>query len=160
MQITLPTPCPTCAGPVVYSGRGRRPDYCSKPCKAAHDTGTRPERREVADLDVEEASAATAARAAIDALPESHRTRAARDSIRSRVYRDPSDSAEPGSVVSLEAVKQHGVGDEGETQDDPRDGFTTDGYVKKNSVSRRKDPAAQWLAQHHPEELANFGHSF
>ncbi|MEV8514301.1 hypothetical protein [Dactylosporangium sp. NPDC051484] len=33
MEIKMPNPCPICHGPVVYSGRGRRPDYCGQACK-------------------------------------------------------------------------------------------------------------------------------
>lgn len=45
LGFALPAPCPVCNGPVMYSGRGRRPTYCSPKHKAAADAASRPDRR-------------------------------------------------------------------------------------------------------------------
>ncbi|QDB79533.1 hypothetical protein FE251_09215 [Georgenia wutianyii] len=43
--LTLPDPCPLCSGPVTYSGRGRRPVYCSPACKRKAETEIRRQER-------------------------------------------------------------------------------------------------------------------
>ncbi|WP_324649868.1 hypothetical protein [Georgenia sp. H159] len=133
-SVTLPTPCPVCRGPIVYSGRGRRPAYCSDACRRA-------ERAEAARFRraVERGEAAPVE-------PEAPFGRLA-------------DEAGIGSVLPASALRAHAAG---EGIADPWEGgFLPEGYAARRQGLSREDRAAfaetaRWLAEHAPDAVEDF----
>ncbi|MGC4792546.1 hypothetical protein ACLQ3H_00360 [Micromonospora saelicesensis] len=149
MHITLPAPCPICEGPVTYSGRGRRPDYCSTACKnvqRAEDARNRRAResRTVAPVDP-----------LIRALAERRSQRVAAAG-RVEVRRAVGDNVEHVGRLAEEAfgegAERFDLGAAGYVPESADKGT----WAERTSTARHRDPAAVWLAAHHPEVLADF----
>jgi endogenous inhibitor of DNA gyrase (YacG/DUF329 family) len=148
VKITLPNPCPICLGTVVYGGTGRRPDYCSNDCKnvqRAEDARNRRARatQTVAPVDP-----------LIRALAE-RRAQRAEAVPRVEVVRAPGDEVPHVRQAAAEAFGEGAARfNLGEA------GYVVDGYAERTARSRDKDPAAAWLAEFHPGELATFPADF
>ena len=148
MLIRLPQPCPTCGGPVMYAGRGRRPDYCSRPCRAVQRAA-----------DKREARAADAAPPAevpeeVAALVERRRARTAA-APRVAVRRAAGDDFE-----HVERLAEEAFGEGADRFDLGAAGYVVDGYANRTAKRRDGDPAARWLAENHPEALHDFPADF
>jgi hypothetical protein len=142
--LQLANPCLTCDGPVTYSGRGRRPLYCSPECRrtdrtAYERTRARREaasaRQSVDDVDVR-----------LELAKFRRRERIAREGYR-LVQREEHEWLRPDATAAEVARLSRDLSDEG------RDGREW----RRNARPRSKDPAAQWLAENHPKALPDFG---
>jgi hypothetical protein len=140
MPITFPRPdpCPVCGGTVTYSGRGRRPVYDRPECRRADRTEYQRDRdqRVRATHDVDPAVAAA------------REARAAR--VAGRPYTPV--RREKGDWMP-EAEALDGVASWTDSHQVDADG--AESYLRK-AVPRGEDPAARWVAENHPEELASF----
>ena len=132
----LPNPCPVCGGVVLYGGRGRRPVYCGPECKASTDAESRPLRRRAES----DPFLATDLEPVTPELDGSHFT------------------------ISQERFRAEAASAYDDAAGDPSDGFgvlafVPDGYAERGARSRRRgeDRAAEWLREHAPEALADFG---
>ncbi|MBI1376078.1 MAG: hypothetical protein GC157_01125 [Frankiales bacterium] len=167
MRCPLPDPCPICSGPLTYGGRGRRPVFCSPRCKAASDAQSRPDRR-AAETPEESAASEAKLHAILDRRPAHDLTRRTRDRLvatRGMTTESPkaylADDGRLSRAFAPDRTRDRPTRRAATTVDDQAlDGFTLDGAVKGASRKREKDPAALWLADHHPEALADFGHDF
>lgn len=143
MEIALPAPCAVCAGPVSYSGRGRRPEICSPACRRAQRAADQRERR----------AAGRPVRAevapAIREYLERRRERNAAAPYVLVVRADDDQWAHIGELVAEAAG-------EGNTFNLGTSGYVPDGWAERNALPRDRDEAAQWLAAYFPEELATF----
>lgn len=142
----LNTPCPQCNGPVVYSGTGRRPEYCSPACvRAVRAADARARRARAASpahptpaIDPQVAARSAERRARVAAMP--------------RFVLD--DRPERGDwmptlddFADVELSESFGT-----------DSAKHEGYLL-GATARANDPAAAWLAEHYPEALADFPHA-
>lgn len=144
----LPESCPVCDGPVLYSGRGRRPLYDRPECRRADRTRyerertrrTRPPRHE---LDPTVAELLRRRRARYEAVPFIAVRRAADDWI--------THASELSAVYSGEA--------EDWTESYVVDSERGETYLA-DAIPRHADPAARWLVESgHAAELASFPHA-
>lgn len=144
MQITLPLPCPECSGPVVYSGRGRRPELCSDACRRSLRAADERERRARVRSRRDDPDAPL-----MHALAEIiKQAEAARRYVEVRRANDE-------HLMSLADLRAEVAGD-GDVRTLADHGYVPDRWAERKARPRRSDPAAQWLAEHHPRELADF----
>ncbi|MET7966730.1 hypothetical protein [Micromonospora sp. NPDC005305] len=139
MEILLPDPCPVCHERITYSGRGRRPTY-HPACRRAQKTeDKRAYRARDAAPPVE--------------VPDHVRELVARRATRPRVEVRRAVDDWTYDVDDL-AAEVHGEGLAVFSL--AASGFVPDGYCERTAGRRGNDPAAQWLAEYHPEALAGF----
>ncbi|SCE84237.1 hypothetical protein GA0074695_1537 [Micromonospora viridifaciens] len=148
MLIRLPNPCPTCGGPVTYAGRGRRPDYCSRDCRAAQRATDKREARAAAAAPPVEVPDAVAA------LVQRRRERVA-TVPRVAVRRAAGDDFE-----HVDRLAEEAFGEGAERFDLGAAGYVVDGYAARTAKRRENDEAARWLAEHHPAALHDFPADF
>ncbi|MEV0456046.1 hypothetical protein [Catellatospora methionotrophica] len=145
MQVTLPAPCPVCAGPVTYGGRGRRPDYCSRACfraQRAEDARERRarERAPVAEVDPLLIAYAERRRQRIAAQP------------RVAVISAHDEHMLEAAEVAAEAAGEGRAHEPGAWLPESERGAWCD----RTAQPRAQDPAACWLAEHFPQALHDF----
>ena len=156
MRTPLPAPCPECAGPVVYSGTGRRPDYCSSACQASAKVvrrrARRAEARTVPEVRAQGRSVDTLARLAEVLGPEAAAAlRAA--GRRLQAQREAALDCAPHPDRPPWAA-------DGQQYRDAGGDFVLDDWEARPRRARGADPAARWLSEHAPEALHDFPAAF
>jgi hypothetical protein len=137
LSYALPDPCLVCAGIVTYSGKGRRPLFCSPDCRRADRTRYERDRSQRAS-----------------ASPVTHPL------LAELVARRRSRVATSPYVLVRRTVEEWMIPGDDLRGTDWHESFVADGdgpgSWRAHARRRSNDAAAQWLAEHHPQELADF----